>query len=137
MNEDVNQPEQASPAGADAPNEFAVYGYEEPPVPYLPLPSASPQQLAEQRSPALVADSRTPSLASFPKAEEPAPLAPSNLVTVHRAVMLALVIAIGSCCIALAIDGYWMRLGITTHGTIVNATSLYCSAGKNSSRHAA
>ena len=73
MNEDVNQPEQASPAGADAPNEFAVYGYEEPPVPYLPLPSASPQQLAEQRSPALVADSRTPSLASFPKAEEPAP----------------------------------------------------------------
>ena len=72
MNEDVNQPEQASPAGADAPNEFAVYGYEEPPVPYLPLPSASPQQLAEQRSPALVADSRTPSLASFPKAEEPA-----------------------------------------------------------------
>ena len=31
MNEDVNQPEQASPAEADAANEFAVYESEEPP----------------------------------------------------------------------------------------------------------
>ena len=42
MHEDVDQPEQASPGEADAANEFAVYEYEEPPVPYLPSPSVNP-----------------------------------------------------------------------------------------------
>jgi len=126
MNDDINQPEQASPAGAGAPNEFAVYGDEDPPVPYLPLPSASPQPLAEQRSPAHVAGARTPSLSSFPKAGEPAPLALRSLIKLRRNIMLVLVIGIGCGCIALAYDGYWMRFGITTQGTIVTATAHSC-----------
>jgi len=75
MNENVHQPEQDdtqvslpfpstyglmsnqdTPAGADVPNEFAAYGYEETPVPYLPLPSESPQQFAGQARPAPIAD---------------------------------------------------------------------------------
>ena len=127
MNEDVNNPEQAAPAGAGAMNEFAAYGDEDPSVPYLPLPSASPQPLAEQRSPAHVADTRTPSLSSFPKAGEPAALVPGSLRKLRRRIILVLVIGIGCGCIAFAYDGYWMRFGITTQGTIVNATSHACN----------
>ena len=75
MNENVHQPKQDdtqvslpfpstygplsnqdSPAGADSSNEFAAYGYEETPVPYLPLPSESPQWFTGQARPAPIAD---------------------------------------------------------------------------------
>jgi hypothetical protein len=132
MNEDVNQPEQASPAEADAANEFAVYESEKPPVPYLPLPSVTPQRLAEQKSQALLVGPRTPSLSSFPKAGEPVPLASGNLIRVLRGMILVLVIGIVCTCLILAYNGHWILFGITTRGTIVNATTLSCSAGKTS-----
>lgn len=101
-------------------------------MPYLPWPSASQEPLAEQRSPAHGADARTPSLSSFPKAGDSAPLALSSLIKLRRNIILVLVIAIGCGCIALAYDGYWMRFGITTQGTIVSATAHSCHRGRGS-----
>ena len=122
---------QDDPAGSNSPNEFAEYGDEETPVPYLPPLSGSPQQSAGQTSPALAADlPAADTLSSSPPADIAAiPLRMKGrwFLLVRLCVFLGSYLVLwGYYGIHLTEDVLLMRNGVTTPSRIVDHTVVTC-----------